>query len=138
MKGNGIEAFVVTNGKLASFRNNQEMQNAIIKAGIKIYVQRNEEEWKDSGIDKPALKHIEIEDLLPREEIQIDMDAVGTLLRGKSIMITGSAGSIGSEIVRQVAKFEPEMMLLIDQAETPQHDIRLFMQRIIHTSRPKP
>ena len=129
MKDNGIEAFVVTNGKLASFRNNQEMQNAIIKAGIKIYVQRNEEEWKDGGIDKPALKHIEIEDLLPREEIQIDMDAVGTLLRGKSIMITGSAGSIGSEIVRQVAKFEPEMMLLIDQAETPQHDIRLFMQK---------
>lgn len=130
MKDNGVEAIVVTNGKLASFRNNQSLQNAIIKTGIKIYVQRNEEEWDGkSNISATQLKEVEIEDLLPRDEIQIDLDAVEKLLCGKSIMITGSAGSIGSEIARQVAKFSPEKMLLIDQAETPQHDMRLYMKK---------
>lgn len=71
---------------------------------------------------------MKIEDLLPREEIQVDMDSVGALLRGKRVLITGAAGSIGSEMVRQIAIYKPAEMMLIDQAETPLHDVRLMMK----------
>lgn len=70
---------------------------------------------------------MDIEDLLPREKIEVDMNAIGKLLTGKRILITGAAGSIGSEMVRQVAKFNPSEMTLIDQAETPMHNIRMMM-----------
>ena len=70
---------------------------------------------------------MDIEGLLPREKIEVDMNAIGKLLTGKRILITGAAGSIGSEMVRQVAKFNPSEMTLIDQAETPMHNIRMMM-----------
>ncbi|WP_288318182.1 polysaccharide biosynthesis protein [Xylanibacter caecicola] len=129
MKKDGVEAFVVTNGQMASFRNKLELQNAIIKAGIKIYVQRNEEEWNTDSLGKPALKHVDIEDLLPREEIEVNMEAIGNLLTGKRILITGAAGSIGFEMVKQITGFNVEQILLIDQAETPMHDVRLFLKK---------
>ena len=75
------------------------------------------------------LRKVEIEDLLPREKIEIDMEAVGRLLRGQRILITGAAGSIGGEMVRQIASFAPDRLILVDQAETPLHDIRLMMAR---------
>jgi FlaA1/EpsC-like NDP-sugar epimerase len=75
------------------------------------------------------LEEVKIEDLLPRSEIRVDMENVGKLLTGKRVLITGSAGSIGSEMVRQIAPYKPAEMMLIDQAETPQHDIRLMMQQ---------
>ena len=73
------------------------------------------------------LKEVSVEELLPRQEIRVDMKSVGELLQGKKVLITGSAGSIGSEMVRQIAVYKPAKMILIDQAETPQHDIRLMM-----------
>ena len=75
------------------------------------------------------LHEVDIEDLLPREKIEVDMGAIGRMLEGRRILITGAAGSIGSEIVRQVAKFRPAGMTLIDQAETPMHSIRRMMRR---------
>ena len=81
----------------------------------------------DSSLADIKLKEVSVEDLLPRDEIQVDMNSVGALLRGKKVLITGSAGSIGSEMVRQIAIYKPAEMMLIDQAETPQHDIRLMM-----------
>ena len=75
------------------------------------------------------LREVSVEDLLPRQEIRVDLKSVGELLAGRRVLITGSAGSIGMEIVRQVARFHPEKMMLIDQAETPQHDVRLMMAR---------
>jgi len=74
------------------------------------------------------LQEVSVEDLLPRQEIHVDMESVGAQLTGKRVLITGSAGSIGSEIVRQIAVYRPQKMILIDQAETPQHDIRLMMK----------
>lgn len=116
--------------KQKSLINNPVMIDRLIENGITIYVMNSATEWDGkSNISATQLKEVEIEDLLPRDEIQIDLDAVEKLLCGKSIMITGSAGSIGSEIARQVAKFSPEKMLLIDQAETPQHDMRLYMKK---------
>lgn len=82
-------------------------------------------EWSSEKMTKDQFKEIEIEDLLPRKEIQINMQKIGNNLEGKRVMITGAAGSIGSEIVRQVAAFNPYSLILIDQAETPLHSLRL-------------
>ena len=137
MKAEHIEALIVSPYRLNDFRNDQVLQNELIKAGVRIYITQEAKELdeNDQGKsdimsqldDAPKLREISIEDLLPRDEIQVDMKAVGQLLRGKCIMITGSAGSIGSEMVRQIAAYEPSELVLVDQAETPQHDIRLMM-----------
>ncbi|MCR4915844.1 MAG: polysaccharide biosynthesis protein [Prevotella sp.] len=132
MKANKIEALIVSPYRLRDFRNNQHFQDELIKAGINIYIEQREKEMTGTEQalgSEPQLKEISIEDLLPRDEIQVDMDSVGKQLTGKCIMITGSAGSIGSEMVRQIAVYNPSEMVLIDQAETPQHDVRLMMQK---------
>ena len=126
-----IRAVLVSPLKQDAFVNNQEFQNLLINAGVKIYIARNASQWKQ-GTPQPSIgqmREVNIEDLLPREEIQVDMDAVGELLTGRRVLITGSAGSIGSEMVRQIAMYRPSEMMLVDQAETPQHDIRLMMQK---------
>lgn len=113
-----------------TIRENTEMVGRLITNDIKIYMVPSAQEWDGkSNLNHSQLKKVDIEDLLPREKIDIDMKAVGKLLIDKKILITGAAGSIGSEIVRQIAKFSPEKMVLIDQAETPLHDIRLMMAR---------
>ena len=82
-------------------------------------------EWSSDKITKTQLKNVDIEDLLPRKQIKINMLDIASGLEGKRVMITGAAGSIGSEIVRQVAAFNPYRLILIDQAETPLHSLRL-------------
>ena len=82
-------------------------------------------EWSSDKITRNQLKDIQIEDLLPRKQIKINMRGIAANLEGKRVMITGAAGSIGSEIVRQVAAFNPYHLILIDQAETPLHSLRL-------------
>lgn len=128
MKKQNATALFVSPLKNNRIRENESMINHLIEAGIKIFMvpQAQEIECADS-LNYTQLKQVDVEDLLPREEIEIDMDAVGALLRGKRILITGAAGSIGSEIVRQIASFEPAELVLVDQAETPLHDIRLMM-----------
>ena len=125
-----IKAFFVGPMKLKNFTNNKTLQDILIEAGVKIYIAQNIEEWiKQKNPNKAVqMREIEIEDLLPRDEIEVNMEKVGALLRGKKVLITGSAGSIGSEMVRQIAYYKPAEMMLIDQAETPQHDIRLMMK----------
>ena len=114
--------------KQEEFVKNPEMVDLLIENGIAIYTMNTTMEWDGkSDISTAQLREIEIEDLLPRDEIQIDLTAIEALLKDKSILITGSAGSIGSEIVKQIAKFGPHQLVLIDQAETPQHDCRLMM-----------
>lgn len=106
------------------------MQDLLIENGIKIYVSQNAKELvKDGKVQGEVhLREVRIEDLLSRDEIQINLKSIKQNLKDKRVLITGSAGSIGSEIVRQVASFEPAEMVLIDAAETPQHDIRLMMR----------
>ena len=131
MKDMKVEALIVSPFRLRDFRNNQKFQDEVMKAGIAIYITQEAKELNPDGslpTDTPQLKEISIEDLLPRDEIQVDMKSVGEQLRGQCIMITGSAGSIGSEMVRQIAVYEPRELVLVDQAETPQHDIRLMMR----------
>ena len=111
-------------------RNNLEMLNRLIENKIKIFIVPEAQEWDGkSEFNHTQLKEIEIEDLLPREKIEVDMESIGRVLQGKKILITGAAGSIGSEMVRQVAIYNPSELILIDQAETPLHDIRLMIKR---------
>lgn len=126
-----IEVVMVSPLKHEMFLNNRALQDIFIDAGVKIYVAQNVEKWTKEGDNnmKLHMREVNIEDLLPRDEIQVDMEKVGGLLSGKRVLITGSAGSIGSEMVRQIAEYKPAEMMLIDQAETPQHDIRLMMKK---------
>lgn len=129
LRRDGIKALLVSPLKTEKFRNNAEMVDEFISAGITIMMMNNGEEWdgKEENLTHQNLRPVDIEDLLPREKIEVDMNAIGKLLTGKRILITGAAGSIGSEMVRQVAKFNPSEMTLIDQAETPMHNIRMMM-----------
>lgn len=125
-----IEAVLISPLRNGDFRNEQELQDVLIKAGVKIYMSAGEMEWDGkTDVSRLALREVSVEDLLPREEITVDMAAVGKQLKGRRVMVTGSAGSIGSELVRQIAALRPSALLLVDQAETPQHDIRLMMAR---------
>ena len=131
-----IQAVLVSPLRLDDFRNNQKIQDVLIHAGVKIFFaqQAKEARVKDGELTEDdfadvQLKEVQVEDLLPRQEIKVDMDSVGAMLTGKRVLITGSAGSIGSEMVRQIAVYKPAKMMLIDQAETPQHDILLMMKK---------
>ena len=130
LKDEGVKTLLVSPLKTERFRANNGMIDEFIAAGIKIMMMSNGEEWDGkSTLTHQQLHEVEIDDLLPRDKIEVDMDAIGRQLSGKRILITGAAGSIGSEIVRQVAKFRPVEMILIDQAETPMHDIRMMMAK---------
>ena len=124
-----VEAVLVSPLRLKEFRDETDFQDFLINQGVKIFMVENAKEWNSQDIASTVqLKEVQLEDLLPRDEIKVDMEQVADQLRGKRILITGSAGSIGSEIVRQIATCQPAAMMLIDQAETPQHDIRLMME----------
>lgn len=131
-----IQAILVSPTRLKKFRENQDFQDMLIREGVKIYLAQpakeanvKDGELSDEDFAGMQLKEVQVEDLLPRQEIKVDMDSVGEMLTGKKVLITGSAGSIGSEMVRQIAVYRPSKMILIDQAETPQHDILLMMKK---------
>ena len=126
MRNNNISTLLISPGAINVFRANKDFQDALLAEGIHIYMPTTQE-WNRN--EQQQLKEVSIEDLLPRDEISIDMESVGAMLYGKRILITGSAGSIGSEMVRQIAKYSPSELILIDSAETPQHDIRLMMAK---------
>lgn len=128
IRRNGIAAVLVAPGRIGKFRNDTALQDYILQSGARIFSANNVVDTEHDAIKgAPTLKEVSIEDLLPRDEICVDLESVAESLRGKRILITGSAGSIGSEIVRQVASFSPSSLMLIDSAETPQHDIRRMM-----------
>lgn len=126
MRNNNISTLLISPGAINVFRANKDFQDALLAEGIHIYMPTTQE-WNRN--EQQQLKEVSIEDLLPRDEISIDMESVGSMLHGKRILITGSAGSIGSEMVRQIAKYSPAELILIDSAETPQHDIRLMIAK---------
>ena len=131
MKKYQVSTLLVSPLQREKFITRTTLIDALIKAGIKILISPAEAvEWDGkSDLSHKELREVEIEDLLPRDKIEIDMDAIGNMLRGKRILITGAAGSIGSEMSRQVAKYNPSELVLVDQAETPMHDVRLYMAR---------
>ena len=133
IRKNDIDAVLVAPYKNKEFRNEQELQDVILGAGAKILMTQDlvelDAEGEVTDYSNLQLREVSVEELLPRSEIRVDMKSVGELLSGTRVLVTGAAGSIGSEICRQVASLKPSAMLLIDQAETPEHDIRLMMQK---------
>lgn len=123
-----MECLLVSQSSVGVFRNDKTLQDLLIANGVHIFMPRTNEEWNPASPDA-TLKEVSIEDLLPRDEISIDLKSVADTLHGKCILVTGSAGSIGSEIVKQLCQFNPRELVLIDSAETPQHDIRLMMAK---------
>ena len=132
-----IEAVMVSPYRVKEFRENQKIQDIIIGAGAKIFMAQSAIEVDQNSLEgsdevdytQMQLREVSVEELLPRSEIRVDMKSIAELLTGQRVLVTGAAGSIGSEICRQVAKLNPAAMLLIDQAETPEHDIRLMMKK---------
>lgn len=123
-----MECLLVSQSSVGVFRNDKTLQDLLIANGVHIFMPRTNEEWNPAAPDA-TLKEVSIENLLPRDEISIDLKSVADTLHGKCILVTGSAGSIGSEIVKQLCQFNPRELVLIDSAETPQHDIRLMMAK---------
>ena len=141
LKRQRIEAVLIASTRVEDFRNDQDLQDKILGSDVKIFMTETARELEavngDLQVKKAEhtdnsfhLKEVSVEDLLPRDEISVDMASVGELLAGRRILITGAAGSIGSEMVRQIAAYKPESMMLIDQAETPDHDLMLEMQNL--------
>ena len=130
MKLQSVDALLVSPLKGDEIRENMEMVNRLVENDIKLFIVAGAQEWDGkSNFSHSQIKEVDIEDLLPREKIEVDMKAVGNLLSGKRILITGAAGSIGSEMVRQIAIYQPNELILVDQAETPLHDVRLMMAK---------
>ena len=130
MRREDAEALLVSPLKSEEIRKNTEMVNRLVDNEIKLFIISGAQEWDGKGdFTHSQIKEVDIEDLLPREKIEVDMEAVGNLLTGKRILITGAAGSIGSEMVRQIAIYQPKELILVDQAETPLHDVRLMMAK---------
>ena len=130
MQRQHVSILMVSPLQTVHFREQEALINDLIAANIKIMMMPfTAEEWDGkSELRYSQLHEVDIEDLLPRDKIEVDMLAIGRQLNANRVLITGAAGSIGSEMVRQVARFEPREMILIDQAETPMHDIRRMME----------
>ena len=130
MKNNNVKVLLVSPLQTERFTHRTSLINALIAANIKIMMMPSAEEWDGkSPLSHTQLHEVDIEDLLPRDKIEVDMNAIKDMLTGRRILITGASGSIGSEMARQVATFAPAELVLVDQAETPMHDVRLFMAR---------
>ena len=126
----GIKYLIVSPLQVEHIREKTEFVDSLIKGGFHIMMQPEPEDWDGKSIEGQAkLKEVDIEDLLPREKIEVDLEAIGNHLRDKVVLITGGAGSIGSEMVHQVAKFHPRNLVIVDQAETPMHTQRLHMAK---------
>ncbi len=129
MKKYNSDTLIVSPLMMDFIREHSEIVDGLAESGIKIMVVPHAREWDcKSDLKASELRPVNVEDLLPREKIEVDMQAAANLLSDHVVLITGAAGSIGSEIVRQVSSYQPSHLILIDQAETPMHDIRLMMR----------
>lgn len=129
MKRNKVRTLIVSPLMMDSLRDSEELVNKLVESGVKILVMPQAREWDTkTDLSLADLHPVDVEDLLPREKIEVDMKAAADLLQGNVVMITGAAGSIGSEMVRQIATYSPAHLVLVDQAETPMHDVRLEMK----------
>lgn len=127
MNDRDVHTMIVSPAKMEKLKKS-DMIDTLLANNVKLLTAPPLSEWGGQPLNRTQLKEIQIEDLLQREPIEVDIHKIASHLEGKRVMITGAAGSIGSEIMRQVASFNPYKMILIDQAETPLHDIRLELQ----------
>ena len=122
-----VNTIIISPAKMDQLKKT-DIADRLLAHNIKLLTAPPLSEWGGQPLNRTQLKEIQIEDLLQREPIEVDIHKIASHLEGKRVMITGAAGSIGSEIMRQVASFNPYKLILVDQAETPLHDIRLELQ----------
>lgn len=122
-----VDQLVFTPKNLSSERKN-EVVDICLKNRIKVRTVPPIEKWSKGELNFNQIKEINIEDLLERPEIRLDNPQINSEIAGKRILITGAAGSIGSELVRQIVRFKPQLIIMLDQAETPLHDIEREMR----------
>ncbi|WP_373837115.1 polysaccharide biosynthesis protein [Bacteroides heparinolyticus] len=122
-----VQVVIISPAKMEELQKS-DMADNILAHNIKLMTAPPLSDWSGQVLNRTQLKEIQIEDLLQRNPIEIDIHKVASQLEGKRVLITGAAGSIGSEIMRQVASFNPYKLILVDQAETPLHNIRLELQ----------
>jgi len=128
LESKNVKTLIVSSQKMEELRNSTKLMT-FVDNNISLLTTMPIGEWNETMTSKEQLKEVEIEDLLPRDTITINLNEIAKNIEGKCVMITGAAGSIGSEIVRQVASFNPSNIILIDQAETPLHDMKLELQK---------
>ena len=127
LKEEGVELLIFVNRNLEKERLNA-LVDSCLHHGIRIQQVPAMRDWLNGKLDTQQLQNINIEDLLEREVIKIHNEAIYTELKGKKILVTGAAGSIGSELVRQLLNYRPSLIILCDQAETPMHEFTLEIQ----------
>lgn len=127
LESKDVRTIIVSPQKMSEIKNSTLLSN-FVDHDISLLTTVPINEWDGSLKSREQIKDIQIEDLLPRDPIKINMLDIASNIQGKRVMVTGAAGSIGSEIVRQVAAFNPNSIILIDQAETPLHDLYLELK----------
>ena len=126
-----IEAVLVSPLRVSEFRNNEQLQQTLLNADVTMYMTGDTRQIDPDAPLSLQMREVQVEDLLPRADIKVDMQSIGRELTGHSVLITGAAGSIGQEIARQALRYQPSRLLLVDQAETPCHDLRLMLSRYL-------
>lgn len=122
-----VKTIIVSSQQMEEIRSSEQLSN-FVDHNISLLTTVPLNELNDKITSRDQIKDVQIEDLLPRDPININMKQIAANIEGKRVMVTGAAGSIGSEIVRQIASFNPYSIILIDQAETPLHDMRLQLK----------
>jgi FlaA1/EpsC-like NDP-sugar epimerase len=132
MRANKAEAIIIADKSLNK-EDRSQLVDECIEYNYKVFTIPLITDWENVNEISKNIKSFEIQDLLERKPIVLDTRIISSQLRGKTVMITGAAGSIGSEIVRQVLSFEPHSIILLDQAETPLHTLMLELQAMNYT-----
>lgn len=113
-----IKVFIISISKIAPARKKAVIES-VIQLGCEILDTPSVDTWLNGTLDVKSLKKVKFEDLLGRDTITLDLEKIQEGLKGKTILVTGAAGSIGSEIARQLMRFDTKRLILLDQAETP-------------------
>jgi FlaA1/EpsC-like NDP-sugar epimerase len=127
LRSEGVDLLILANKNIEKKKLNELVDNCFAK-NIRIQQVPAMNEWLNGKLDTQQLQNINIEDLLEREVIKIHNEAIYHELRGKNILVTGAAGSIGSELVRQLLAYRPALIIMCDKAETPMHDFTLELK----------
>lgn len=124
LKAEGVELLIIANRQIPKDKL-VYLVDTCLKLDIKVQQVPPVQQWLNGKLGAEQLKDINIEELLEREVIKIDNDKIHFELKNKKILVTGAAGSIGSELVRQLIKYKPSLIILCDKAETPMHELYL-------------
>jgi FlaA1/EpsC-like NDP-sugar epimerase len=122
-----VTALIIAGSSLDLNQKNELVDKALAN-NLKVFSVPEITQWSDKEDVAATIKEIQIEDLLERASIQLDDSQISSYLNGKNVLITGGAGSIGSEIVRQVSRYQPECILILDQAESPLYELELELR----------